>query len=338
MATHLPWVEKYRPIDLNHVASHDGTIHAFGTFVRTNHVPNMLLYGVSGTGKTSIVQAFARAYHGDLVDSMTLELNGSDERGVTVVRDLVHNFAKSRCALLDMLGNNRQLFKLVILDEVDAMTNEAQFALRSIMEQFAKTTRFVLICNALTRVLPCLQSRCSAVIKMAPIPDPDHLQRLTEIVAKENVDIEAEALRHVVTVCEGDMRRSINLLQTMHMSQKPGTPLTLHDVCASVGVMPPQEAQRLMTFLFGRATLEDKLNLVDDLAARNALSVQELMRTVVDAVTYDQDHMQEPDHVAQLICELANIEVALGLNCNVGLQLHAVVAIVHLLGTKNLRS
>jgi len=209
--SNLPWVEKYRPQRLEDLVAHEKIINIITTMIDSDNLPHLLLYGPPGTGKTStIVAAAKRMYGASKYSSMTLELNASDARGINVVRNEIKEFA-----------GTQQLFsrgvKLIILDEADAMTSDAQFALRRVIEKYTKNARFCLICNYVSKIIPALQSRCTR-FRFAPL-NPKQIQgRLEEIASKEKVPITKDGIQAILDLSGGDMRRVLNLLQSTAMS------------------------------------------------------------------------------------------------------------------------
>ena len=154
--SNLPWVEKYRPKNLDDLISHTQIRETLNRFISQNNLPNLLFYGPPGTGKTSTMVACARKLYGSAASYMMIELNASDDRGINTIRNTVKTFAESHSPISCEIG-----FKLVILDEADAMTKDAQAALRRMMEKFSNTTRFCLICNYVSRIIAPITSRCA---------------------------------------------------------------------------------------------------------------------------------------------------------------------------------
>lgn len=207
----LPWVEKYRPQRLEELVAHENIIKIITNLIDSDNLPHLLLYGPPGTGKTSTIVAAAKRMYGPTkYNSMTLELNASDARGINVVRNEIKEFA-----------GTKQLFskgvKLIILDEADAMTSDAQFALRRVIEKYTKNARFCLICNYVSKIIPALQSRCTR-FRFAPLLPEQIQQRLIDIAAKEHVPLTDSGVAAILDLSNGDMRRVLNLLQSTAMS------------------------------------------------------------------------------------------------------------------------
>uniref|UniRef100_A0A1A8BXW2 Activator 1 subunit 5 n=1 Tax=Nothobranchius kadleci TaxID=1051664 RepID=A0A1A8BXW2_NOTKA len=207
----LPWVEKYRPQTLDDLISHKDILSTLQRFISEDRLPHLLFYGPPGTGKTSTILACARQLYKDKeFNSMVLELNASDDRGIDVVRGPILSFASTRTIF-------KKGFKLVILDEADAMTQDAQNALRRVIEKFTENTRFCLICNYLSKIIPALQSRCTR-FRFGPLSPDQMVPRLEHVIQQENVEVTPDGMKAVVTLSSGDMRRSLNILQSTSMA------------------------------------------------------------------------------------------------------------------------
>lgn len=241
-----PWSEKYRPTSLDEVAAHTDIIDTIKKLMNENQLPHMLFYGPPGTGKTSTVLALAKQLYGSSLEAMTLELNASDDRGIDIVRNQVQDFASTRTMM-------SKTFKLIILDECDAMTKDAQMALRRggfggavwwwllrtlftssywcdrlfmsylycyravVMEKYVRNARFCLICNYVNKIIPALQSRCTR-FRFQPLPEQFVKTRLEYICKEENLTVDERGLGAVMRLGGGDMRRTLNLLQSTYMS------------------------------------------------------------------------------------------------------------------------
>ena len=209
----LPWVEKYRPSALEDLVSHEDIITTIRKFLSEDKLPHLLFYGPPGTGKTSTILACAKEmYTSKQFGSMVLELNASDDRGIGVVRGPILNFASTKT-----IFNTADSFKLVILDEADAMTADAQNALRRIIEKFTDNVRFCLICNYLSKIIPALQSRCTR-FRFGPLGPSQVLPRLRTIVEAERVSCTDDGEKALLSLAQGDMRKVINILQSCSMA------------------------------------------------------------------------------------------------------------------------
>uniref|UniRef100_A0A914IAS3 AAA+ ATPase domain-containing protein n=1 Tax=Globodera rostochiensis TaxID=31243 RepID=A0A914IAS3_GLORO len=214
----LPWVEKYRPKFLDDLVSQEEIVKTISKLIDEDKLPHLLFYGPPGTGKTSTILAAARKiFSPKNMQSRVLELNASDERGIGVVREKIINFTSSQ-GLHDMTSSKGKRIKLVILDEADAMTKDAQNALRRIIEKYTDSTRFCIICNYLSRIIPALQSRCTR-FRFAPLSQKEVLPRLNHIIEKEHLHaVTDEAKNALFKLSKGDMRRIINILQSTALS------------------------------------------------------------------------------------------------------------------------
>lgn len=209
----------------------------------------MLFYGPPGTGKTSTILALCRQLFGpDLMKSRVLELNASDERGISVVRDKIKTFAKISVSQPDPDFPSPP-YKIIILDEADSMTQDAQSALRRIMETYSRITRFCLICNYVTRIIEPITSRCSK-FRFKPLDTTSTRARLEHICTNENIAYSAEALDALIRVSDGDLRRAITFLQSasrLHSTaEDPITPYSIQEIG---GVIPDARLAQLVEAL-----------------------------------------------------------------------------------------
>ena len=222
----LPWVEKYRPASLSDVSGHHDILATINKFVDANRLPHLLLYGPPGTGKTSTVLALARKiYGGKNMRQMVLELNASDDRGIDVVREQIKTFSSTKQIFAGSFDKSERKesmanYKLIILDEADAMTSTAQMALRRIMEKYTANTRFCIIANYTHKLSPALLSRCTR-FRFSPLKEADIRQLVDKVISEEKVNIAPEAASSLVTLSKGDMRRALNVLQACHASSTP---------------------------------------------------------------------------------------------------------------------
>jgi replication factor C small subunit len=206
----LMWSEKYRPKKLPEVVNQKEIIKGISNLIKSPDIPHMLFAGPAGVGKTTTALCIAMEILGDEWKKNTLELNASDERGIKMVREKVKEFTRWGSPTGEQ--ETKELFKIIILDEADEMTSEAQTALRRMMEDGARTTRFIIICNYLSQIIEPIQSRC-VVFRFTRLPKEVVLEHMEEIAKKEQVKYDEKALAHIYEATGGDMRHSINIMQ-----------------------------------------------------------------------------------------------------------------------------
>jgi len=206
-SSNVMWVEKYRPQKISELVNQKETIGSISSMLKNqSELPHLLFSGSAGVGKTSAALCLSREILGEHWKDYTLELNASDERGINMVRERVKKF--SRFAGLD----TEIPFKMIILDEADEMTNDAQTALRRIIEDTAKICRFILIANNLSKIIEPIQSRC-VVFKFTKISDKEILSQLKFIGKKEKIKADENGLSAICDYTDGDLRHAINILQ-----------------------------------------------------------------------------------------------------------------------------
>ena len=205
----LPWVEKYRPQKIDEIISHDRNIETIKKMLEGRSLPHLLFHGTPGTGKTSLILAIANELYGNQKNLMVMKLDASDDRGINSVREEIKGFAEK----VNMFQKG---IKLIILDEADSMTFDAQFALRRIIEKYSRTTRFCLICNYENKIIPAIRSRC-ANFRFSPISSHHVEKKLEVICKKENLDYEQNVLLTISLLSKGDLRKSINFLQSLSL-------------------------------------------------------------------------------------------------------------------------
>jgi replication factor C small subunit len=198
------WVEKYRPKTLDEVVGQDAIVRRLKGYVEKKNIPHMLFSGPPGTGKTATAIALTRDLFGEVWRENFIEMNASDERGIDVVRHKIKEFARTAPISAP--------FKIIFLDEADALTADAQAALRRTMEMFSKSCRFILSCNYVSRIIEPIQSRC-ALFRFKPVPKEAMRKRLLEICEKEGVKITDDGLEAILYISAGDFRKAINVLQ-----------------------------------------------------------------------------------------------------------------------------
>jgi replication factor C subunit 3/5 len=208
----IPWIEKYRPQTLDDIVSHKHIISILRKYIRQQTFPNLIIFGAPGTGKTSIINVCAKELFGKFSNVMTLEINASEERGIDIIRNRIIPFANSSQTFT--WGEISHTIKLVILDEADSMTMDAQLALKNVIDTYSKLTRFCLICNCIKKIHYSIVSRC-VKFRVHPLPSSLMYEKVKTICGNENVNISDNAINKIISHSHGDMRRVINILQSI---------------------------------------------------------------------------------------------------------------------------
>ncbi|RAH54164.1 activator 1 subunit 3 [Aspergillus piperis CBS 112811] len=307
----LPWVEKYRPNTLEDVSGHQDILATINKFVEANRLPHLLLYGPPGTGKTSTILALARRIYGAKnMRQMVLELNASDDRGIDVVREQIKTFASTKqifsmapsSSTSASTSSNLASYKLIILDEADAMTATAQMALRRIMEKYTANTRFCIIANYTHKLSPALLSRCTR-FRFSPLKEADIRVLVDLVIEKEEVNIQPEAVDSLVRLSKGDMRRALNVLQACFASSIPlpmknapkdqdqdqdakGRPeaevITNETIYDCIAAPHPSDIEEIMTTLLATSDVTSCLSTINTLKANKGLALADILAALGD--------------------------------------------------------
>jgi len=246
------WAEKYRPKKLVEIVNQKEIVERLKSFTKSRNVPHCIFAGPPGTGKTTAALCLARDLYGETYREHMMELNASDERGIDVVRETVKTFARVKS-----IGEIP--FKIMILDEADNMTSDAQQALRRTMERYTGTCRFVLCANYSGRIIEPIQSRC-APFRFTYLPREEHDHYLKDIAEKEKVKISTEGLDAIFEVCGGDLRRAINTLQS---AASLGKPIDSKAVYSITGRASPADVQKMIKVAMGGDFIEARKQLRD---------------------------------------------------------------------------
>lgn len=315
----LPWVEKYRPETLDDVYGQTEIVSTVRKFIEEAKLPHLLFYGPPGTGKTSTIGALARDLYGKNYANMVLELNASDDRGIDVVRNQIKEFASTRQIF-------SKGFKLIILDEADAMTNAAQNALRRIIEKYTKNTRFCILANYSHKLTPALLSRCTR-FRFQPLPSDAIERRIANVLVHEHLKLSNEAQKALLKLSKGDMRRVLNVLQASKATLEDPendeiSDETIYECC---GAPRPEDLQTIL-----KSILEDDWSTayytLTKIRQTNGLALIDLIEGIIEVLEgYD---LQKEMTRIELLTKLGNIEYSISKGGNDRIQSSAVIGAI----------
>lgn len=262
------WVEKYRPKTLSEVVGHADVVDRLKSYVATKTLPHLMFAGPAGVGKTTCALAVARELYGPAWTYNFTELNASDERGIGIVRGKIKDFARTAPMA-------EAPFKVIFLDEADALTGDAQSALRRTMERYAASTRFILSCNYSSKIIEPIQSRC-AVFRFRPLKPEEIKTSLRRIAKSEGLEITQDGLDAILYVARGDLRKAINTLQVGATGSKK---IDEDAVYASTSTAHPDEVRQLLETALKGEFLAARTRL-DDLLITYGLSGEDVIRQI----------------------------------------------------------
>lgn len=313
------WVEKYRPKTLDEVVGQEEIVKRLKGYVERKNIPHLLFSGPPGTGKTATAIALTRDLFGEAWRDNFIEMNASDERGIDVVRHKIKEFARTA-----PIGGAP--FKIIFLDEADALTADAQAALRRTMEMFSRSCRFILSCNYVSRIIEPIQSRC-AVFRFKAVPKEAMKKRLLEICKKEGVKITEDGIEAIIYISGGDFRKAINALQG---ASAIGEVVDREKIFQITATAQPEEINAILeTALKGNfVEAREKLSkLMLDYGMSGEDVVSQLFREI------SSSNMNEKLKVL-LIDKLGEIDFRLTEGANERIQLSAFLAYVSTLAKK----
>jgi len=310
--TNLPWVEKYRPNTLDDLISQKEITGTIQKFMAEDRLPHLLFYGPPGVGKTSTILACAKQmFKSQHFNSQVLELNASDDRGIGMVRDSVLTFASTRTIFSSG-------FKLVILDEADSMTKDAQNALRRIIERFTENTRFCLICNYLNKIIPALQSRCTK-FRFSPLKLELIKPRLDHVIENEKITVTEDGMQAVIQLSCGDMRKALNILQSTSMSADI---VNEESVYTCTGHPLKRDIQSIVEWMLQEDfhTAQEKIHILKQM---KGLALQDILTEVHDMV----QRIEFPPKIKIALLEsLSEVEYRLSSGTNERIQMSSMIA------------
>jgi replication factor C subunit 2/4 len=307
----LSLVEKYRPSKIENILQQNTIVDALKKTIKNKNIPHLLFYGSSGVGKTSIALALVKSlFNKENYDDRILELNASDERGIQIVREKIKNFAK-----FSINDDDSAKFKVIILDEADSMTLETQLALRYIIEQYSKFTRFIIICNYINKIIEPIKSRC-VLYRFKPIRKKGILTILKKISKNENIQISNTELLTIYNSTDGDLRYIINLLERFRFTNN------------KILCLPNIIDINIINNFFKESINNDKNNVLKVInnILNNGNSATEILINILDIILYSQlDEIQK----CNILYEISFIDKNLNNGCSDFIQLVYLSQIIY---------
>lgn len=296
---YLPWVEKFRPQHLDEIISNKEIIQTLKDYVKKKYLPHLLICGPSGTGKTSVIISTAKELYGENFGMMTMHINASEERGIEVIRNKVKEFV-----LTKSFNPIDVPFKLVILDEADAMTISAQGMLRRMIEDFTGTARFCLLCNKLKNIDPAIQSRCTN-FRFAPLTSDDILKRIQKICKDMKIKYNDDGLKLIIKISNGDMRKVLNNLQSIYMAYRH---INYENVSKCIGYPTQKEINDIYEILFNKK-YSIALKEINQLIVNNQYLLLDIINEIHLKLRKDLiNNIIKKDKFCKIIMKLKNVE------------------------------
>lgn len=308
----LPWVEKYRPSEINEIISHDQNIETIKKLIKNGSLPHLLFHGSPGTGKTSTIMAVAKEIYGNNVKLMVLKLDASDDRGINSVRDEIKGFAEKS----NMFQKG---VRLIILDEADAMTFDAQFALRRIIEKYSTTIRFCLICNYENKIIPAIRSRC-ANFRFSNISINHISTKLLKIMELENIKYDPSVIDIISKLGKGDLRKAINLLQTISLQTDYITPNICYE---TAGIPTNNEIKYILSILYdNNYDFNSSYTIINNIIKNEGYSLLIILNEIILEITNDINKLSP-----KIISDLANLENMVSKSTFIDIYISAMIGI-----------
>ncbi len=308
-----PWVEKYRPTNLDEVIGHSKIVARLKAYTATKNLPNLLFAGPAGSGKTTCALVIARQLFGQEYQSSFLELNSSDERGIDTVRGKIKDFART-------IPVSDVPFKLLLLDEADALTTDAQQALRRTMEKYSSNTRFILSANYSSRIIEPIQSRC-ALFRFSQLSNEEMKKLIEHIAKKEELKLSSDAFDALTYISQGDARKAVNCLQGC-AGAATSREINADEIYAVSSRARPKEVGEMLALAM-QGKFSEARKLLDKLLYEYGISGQDIVIQLFQEV--NRSEIEDKNKLA-LIEKIGECDFRLSEGANDRIQIEALLA------------
>ena len=313
------WTEKYRPADFSEIKGQKDIINRVKAFVEQKNMPHQLYAGPAGVGKSTLAIVVAKKLFGEQWHQNFLELNASDERGIDIVRVKVKDFARTR-AIGDVP------FKIIFLDECDALTREAQQALRRTMENYTQTCRFILSCNYSSKIIDPIQSRC-AVFRFKLLDQKELYQIIDRIAKEEKLKVNEKAKEALVNISDGDCRRLENIMQSCAALNKHIDEELVYSMST---VAKPKEIDEVLKLALDNKFVEARKKLLDVMLNYGLAGLDVIKQIQKEILNLDIENRKK----MEIIEKCGETEFRLTEGSDEFIQLEALLAQITLSGKK----
>ena len=307
MNNNIPWVEKYRPKKIDEIIQQMEVIKILKRTLKTGDLPHMLFYGPPGTGKTSTILAIVYELFGPKnINNRVIELNASDDNGINSVRNKIIHFAQT-CISNPDPNFPSPPYKIVILDEADAMTTEAQSALLQVIEKTSKHTRFCFICNYMDKIIDQIISRC-VTFRFKSINRDFIYNKLIKIAKNEKLEIKDSNMDIISQICEGDIRKGIMMLQYIKYLNILNKNITSEDINNYIGIVNDDIINNIWDCIINNYTIIEIKNIAINIK-RNAYSITNILHKLLLKIIHEKNITETQK--GQLLIELSIVDTSL---------------------------
>ena len=324
------WTEYFRPSKIDDILSHESILDTLKKCISNKYLPHLLFYGSPGTGKTSTILSCAKMLYGDMYDIMVLEINASEERGIEMVRSKIKSFATTKIRF-----DNYIPFKLIILDEADSLTADAQGMLRLVIEKYTVNVRFCLICNYIKNINSAILSRCT-LFKFKYIKPIYIKKKIDEIIEKLKnqkifIDIDESGYDFLIKIVNGDMRKLLNLFQLITMYKTGETnsfKINETIICDCIGYPSSQIISEINNILVGSKKICEKYNIINNIIITNSYNLQDIINELTEIlINILLKDISKLSMIANIIDQFSKTELNLSVGATTGIQLTSIISI-----------